>query len=260
VVDGLGFEQWLALYDELLQTDCAWSVDQAAVFAWIPTITSVSRQAIFASMAPQYFPASIYSTDKEPRFWQKFWVEHGLSPSEVGYQKGLGELGSLQSIRELASTPRLKVLGLVVDKVDRIMHGMEMGMNGMHQQVRLWASEGFLGSLFDILLANGFAVFLTSDHGNIEAVGCGRPNEGAMAEIRGERVRIYSDELLRARVASRIPDAVPWPPLGLPNDFLPLVAPDRQAFTVEGSRTVTHGGITLDEIIVPFVRIQGERQ
>ena len=83
------------------------------------------------------------------------------------------------------------------------MHGMEMGTSGMHNQVRQWAREGFLASLFDLLLTNGFAVFLTSDHGNIEAIGCGRPNEGAIAEVRGERVRIYSDDILRGRVASR---------------------------------------------------------
>jgi hypothetical protein len=28
-----------------------------------------------------------------------------------------------------------------VDKVDKIMHGMEMGMAGMHNQVRQWASS-----------------------------------------------------------------------------------------------------------------------
>ena len=100
--------------------------------------------------------------------------------------------------------------------------------------------------------------FLTSDHGNIEAVGAGRPREGAIAEVRGERVRIYSDDVLRARMASRFPAAFSWPPIGLPNDFLPLLAPERQAFTLQGSRTVTHGGTTLDEIIVAFIRIHGD--
>jgi hypothetical protein len=260
VIDGLAFDQWLALRDELPQKKYVWNFDQTAVFAWIPTITCVSRQALFAGKAPQYFPSSIYSTDKEPTLWQAFWSEHGLSSAEVAYQKGLGEPSSLSSVEEMVSSPRLKVLGLVVDKVDRIIHGMEMGTSGMHNQVRQWAREGFLASLFELLLTNGYAVFLTSDHGNIEAIGCGRPNEGALAEVRGERVRIYSDNILRARVASRFVDAVPWPPVGLPDDFLPLLASDRRAFTLEGMRTVAHGGTTLDEIIVPFVRVLGDAQ
>jgi len=258
VIDGLAFDQWLTLRDELSEKKSTWKFDQGAVFAWIPTITSVSRQALFAGKPPQYFPSSIHSTDREGRFWQQFWNEHGISSEEVAYQKGIGESSSLKIVEEMSSSPRVKVLGLVVDKVDRIMHGMELGTPGMHNQVKQWAREGFPGALFDVLLSNGYAVFVTSDHGNVEALGAGRPSEGAIADIRGERVRIYSDDILRARVASRFPDAISWPSIGLPSDFLPLLASDRRAFSTQGTRTVAHGGATLDEIIVPFIQVHGE--
>src|SRR5260370_26778869 len=42
VIDGLAFDQWLALRDELSQKKSTLTFDQSAVFAWIPTITSVS--------------------------------------------------------------------------------------------------------------------------------------------------------------------------------------------------------------------------
>jgi hypothetical protein len=121
---------------------------------------------------------------------------------------------------------------------------MELGTTGMHNQVKLWVKEGFIGGLFEILLANGFAVYVTSDHGNVESVGCGRPKEGVLAELRGERVRIYSDDILRNSVAERFPGTLAWKPLGLPEDFLPLLAKGRTAFVTEGQRTVAHGGIT----------------
>jgi hypothetical protein len=66
---------------------------------------------------------------------------------------------------------------------------MTLGTAGMHNQVRQWAAEGFLTSLLDLLLDHGYTVFLTTDHGNIECVGRGRPAEGAVADLRGERVR-----------------------------------------------------------------------
>ena len=47
-----------------------------------------------------------------------------------------------------------------------------------------------------------------------------------------------------------------WPPVGLPVDYLPLLAPGRFAFVPEGKRTIGHGGISLEEIIVPFVEIR----
>ena len=73
----------------------------------------------------------------------------------------------------------------------------------MHNQVRQWATQGHFAALLDLLFARGFRVYITSDHGNVEAVGCGRPNEGAVADVRGERVRVYSEEGLRRRVADR---------------------------------------------------------
>jgi hypothetical protein len=257
VVDGLAFDQWLVVRQELSQQHSAWRFDESAAFAWVPTITCVSRQAIFAGKAPLYFPSSIYGTGREASLWQQFWVDHGLAGSEVAYLKGLGEPSTLQAVEEALSAPKLKVIGAVVDKVDLIMHGMELGSAGMHNQVRQWAAEGFLSALLDLLLSNGFLVFLTADHGNVESVGCGRPKEGVTADVRGERARIYSDAVLRAGVAARFSTAISWKPLGLPEDFLPLLSADRNAFVTEGQRTVAHGGVTLEEAIVPFIRVVG---
>ena len=257
VADGLAFDQWLVVRHEISLQHPEWRFDENAVFAWVPTITSVSRQSIFAGKAPLYFPSSIYSTGREATLWQQFWVDHGLPSHEVAYLKGLGDPSTLEAVEEALSEPKLKVIGAVVDKVDRIMHGMELGAAGMHNQVRQWASEGFLSALLQLLLKNGFAVFLTADHGNVESVGCGRPKEGVTADVRGERARIYSDHVLRANVAARFPAAISWKPLGLPEDFLPLLSADRSAFVPEGYRTVAHGGVTLEETIVPFIQVVG---
>ncbi len=257
VVDGLAFDQWLVVRHELSRQRPAWRFDESAALAWVPTITCVSRQAIFAGKAPLYFPSSIYGTGREESLWQQFWVDHGLVGSEVAYLKGLGEPWTLQAFEDALAAPKLKVIGAVVDKVDRIMHGMELGAAGMHNQVRQWAAEGFLSALLDLLLSNGFVVFLTADHGNVECFGSGRPKQGMIADVRGERVRIYSDAVLRANVAARFPAAISWKTLGLPEDFLPLLSADRSAFVQEGHRTVAHGGVTLEEAIVPFIRVVG---
>jgi len=52
-----------------------------------------------------------------------------------------------------------KLVGLVVDEVDKIMHGMELGTAGMHNQVRQWALQGFIAQLLDLLLNHSFRVF-----------------------------------------------------------------------------------------------------
>jgi len=255
LVDGLGLDQWIVIRKEIARQRVNYRFRENAVFAWIPTITSVSRQAAFAGKPPIYFPNSIHTTNKEPALWMQFWVNQGLIQQEIAYAKGLGT-GTLENVEEIAARPRTRVMGLVVDKVDKIMHGMELGAAGMHNQVRQWAAGPFLTQLFDLLLENGFRVYLSSDHGNIQASGCGRPAEGAVADLRGERARIYPASLLRGQVKERFPDAIEWPPIGLPEDYLPLLAPPRAAFVRKTESLVGHGGASLEELIVPLVEIE----
>ena len=255
LMDGLSLDQWIVMRKELAKQRAHYRFRENAVFAWMPTITSVSRQAAFAGKPPIFFPDSIHTTDKEPVLWSQFWIDQGLTQQEVVYIKGLGD-GTLDGVEEMVGRPKTRVVGLVVDKVDKIMHGMELGSAGMHNQVRQWASQPFMANLCDLLLENGFRVYLTSDHGNIEATGCGRPTEEAVADLRGERVRIYPDPLLRARVKKRFPETIEWSPIGLPEDYLPLLAPSRSAFVRENDHLVGHGGASLEELIVPLVQIE----
>ncbi len=256
IVDGLSLDQWIVLRDEMLKREPPFEFRERSAFGWIPTLTSISRQAIFAGEPPLYFPNSIGTTGKEPLHWARFWAEHGFGAAEVAYVKGLGNIEDGGVVDRVTSDARVRVLGLVVDTVDRILHGMELGTGGMHNQVRQWATEGFVRSLIDMLLDRHFRVFLSSDHGNIETAGCGRAAEGCMAEIKGQRVRVYPEVALRSQVKARFPDAVEWPLIGLPDDYLPLLAPCRSAFMPVGERSVSHGGMSLEEVIVPFVEVR----
>ena len=255
LVDGLSQDQWTVVRKELVKQRANYRFRESSVFAWVPTITSVSRQAAFAGKPPIYFPTSIHTTSKEPILWTQFWADHGLTQHAVAYVKGLGS-GTLDKLEQILAHPRVRVIGLVVDKVDKIMHGMELGAPGMHNQIRQWASQPFMVEMIDILLDHGFRIYLSSDHGNIEAVGFGRPAEGAVADLRGERVRIYPDATLRTKVKDRFPMALEWTPLGLPESYLPILAPSRYAFVQENGRLVGHGGASLEEVIVPLVQIE----
>lgn len=256
VLDGMAMEQWLVVREVLAEQRPGFVFQEDAVFAWVPTITAISRQAIFAGSPPLYFPTTLHTTQQEPILWKRFWDSHGVASSEVGYVKGMGD-GSLKEVEKLVANSRMRVVGIVVDMIDRIMHGMELGSAGMQSAVRQWVRLGFMAGLLDVLVAHGFQVMLTSDHGNVEALGMGRPSEGATADVRGERCRIYPDTALRAAVLEQYPETQPWPSPGLPDGCHPLLATGRSAFTTKGCRIVGHGGVALEEVIVPFVRLEG---
>ena len=259
VVDGLALDQWVTIRQLLQKQDANLVMRESATFAWIPTLTSVSRQSIFSGKPPLYFPSSINSTNSEEKLWKQFWEGHGLSRLDVAYQRGLGD-GDAAGVLDSAIHPgKTKVVGLVVDKVDKIMHGMQLGSAGMHNQIKQWCHAGFLSAMVGQLLDYGYEVWLTADHGNIQCDGKGRPSEGVIAETRGERVRVYPTPELRAQVAGAFPFAHEWQPVGLPADYFPLVAGGRDAFVNPGDAIVGHGGVAIEEVIVPLVKFERRR-
>jgi len=256
VVDGLALDQWVTIRQLLQKQDANLVMRESATFAWIPTLTSVSRQSIFSGKPPLYFPSSINSTNSEEKLWKQFWEGHGLSRLDVAYQRGLGD-GDAAGVLDSAIHPgKTKVVGLVVDKVDKIMHGMQLGSAGMHNQIKQWCQGGFLAALVGQLLEYGYEVWLTADHGNIQCEGKGRQSEGVIAETRGERVRVYPTPELRAQVAGAFLFAHEWQPVGLPADYFPLVAGGRDAFVNPGDAIVGHGGVAIEEVIVPLVKFE----
>lgn len=256
VIDGLSLDQWLVIRNSIRERDSAFTFRENSVFAWIPTLTPISRQAIFAGKHPGVFLSDISGTSKEPNLWTQFWANEGIDPQQVLYFKDPGKDVMTQKIREQI-TPKTKIVGIVINIVDDIMHGMEMGRTGMHNQVKLWAETGFLQDLLHFLADEGFRIFLTSDHGNIEAAGCGRPSEGSLADIRGERVRLYKDAVLCQKRSREFSDSLEWKLITLGGDYFAVIAPARHAFISKDIRTVGHGGICLEEVMVPFVEIIG---
>jgi len=256
VVDGLSLDQWVTIRQLLQKQGSNLVMRESATFAWIPTLTSVSRQSIFSGKAPMYFPSSINSTNSEEKLWKQFWEDNGISRLDIVYQRGLGD-GDASSVLDAAINPgKTKVIGLIVDKIDKIMHGMQLGATGMHNQVKQWCEKGFLYKLVGNLLDYGYEVWLTSDHGNIECIGAGRPSEGVIVDTHGERVRIYPTPELRSRASEAYSFAHDWQPVGLPGEYFPLIAGGQNAFATPGKSIVGHGGAAIEEVIVPLVKFE----
>lgn len=256
VLDGLALNQWVTMRNALALKQQNIKIQEKALFAWVPSVTSVSRQAIFSGTTPFYFSTSIHTTNQEEKHWLQFWEGEGFSQSEVVYQRSLGLSAKAQSDLDRLLSPKSRVAGLVVDSVDKIMHGMQLGTAGMHNQVAQWVQTSYLSELVDGLLEQGFNVWMTADHGNIESTGQGRPKEGVLAESRGERMRVYNDPSLQAQVLKDFTFAKKWEPIGLPENYYPVVISGDEAFVNKGENLVGHGGISLEEVIVPWIHFE----
>lgn len=254
VFDGLAVDQWLQLREYLNDSCPSLVVEDYACFAWLPTLTSVSRQAIFSGMKPREFQETIETTSKEKALWERFWQDNGLRNHEVFYQKGVKRSEQLNELAEVLSKPSTKVAGIIVDMIDEFVHGAMLGKRGIVSQIKSWCETGFVSRLFQLLVDNGYQIYLTSDHGNIDANGVGRINQGEISELKGQRVRVYRSEALLDSVPEKH-KVLQLPNLGLPSNFMPLYAEGTGAFVSEGDQIVAHGGSSVEEMIVPFVKI-----
>lgn len=253
VLDGMSFTQWHLIKDYLHSTD--WQFEEDAVFSWVPSITSVSRQALFSGYEPRFFANTIASTYKEKSLWTIFWEEQGFSKKNIAFEKSLGLEAYNQQKLAYQFSPAIRIYGAVIDVIDQFMHGAAQGLQSVQSELDTWLRSQYLTHFIEDLMNSDFEVYLTADHGNVECTGRGRIGQGVTVESKGERARIYSSLNIRNYTANEQEDTMIWDDTSLPNDYHILLADKNDAFVPKNQKIVTHGGIHIEETIVPFIKV-----
>jgi len=255
VLDGLSLADWLLVGGAWRSRHPQWQLAEQLLLAQVPTVTAISRQALVSGRRPADFADTLYHNRAEPRRWAEFWTGHGVSKAVCAYARlALDREEPPSEVRD----GRIQALCLVDHSVDELLHGESLGAAGIQAALRVWL-EGYsprLEAAIDGLLRGGYAVFLASDHGHVEARGMGQPSEGLAVESRCMRARLYSDPYVAQRVHQAFPETLLWAKDGLlPEDVQALMPIGRQAFAMYNDTVVTHGGPTLEEVVVPLVVI-----
>lgn len=241
VIDGLGPAHWAILRNSSTST----VLEGHHVMAMLPTLTEVSRQAIAAGALPLEFVDHLDSTRREARHWSDFW-----SPEKADWLRI-----DAADIKELDAIPlgADDALGVVLSAVDEIMHAAAvLGDAGAAAELRAWAERGVLDELVRRGHDAGYETWITADHGSLPCRKVREPREGDFVERNGTRVRRYSNQTLRNDSAT---DGVTWDDLpGCPPELAErlLFAPGRDGW---GHAKLSHGGLSLDEVLVPYVRV-----
>ena len=262
ILDGMSLADWLLVRPAWQSRHADWLMKEALVMAQIPTITAISRQALISGLRPADFYAANGATLSEAKSWSAFWGREGLPENACA----LFPLNLERSDPSAEVTDsRLQAVCLIERQLDEIMHGSVLGAADHRDSVNLWVSasdsqprtSARLERLLNLLLDEGYTIFLASDHGHCEAYGVGAPSEGLAARTRGRRARLYTDRLAAVHTQQSFNDTILWENDGiLPAGLTAVLPVKRQAFTELDEIVITHGGPTLDEVIVPLIELR----
>ncbi len=240
VIDGMAFWQY-----ELLSSKLSPSKSEEVIFSWIPSITQLSRQAIFRGGNP----VTTYKQGpvNEEKLWKAFWKEKGISEFQISYQHEKLDFSNLDSITKLA---------VVFKDLDDKMHSSS-DYQDLLVLTKNWIERSKIEEVIQELEMNGFKIFLTSDHGNIQSKGWrglkGREKLGTnKSGSRSERHLEYSEEWLAKEFQANNPelkDSVVFDEQG-------IYFKDELSFSTR-EVLVTHGGAHFLEVLIPFIEIRG---
>jgi len=241
VIDGMSFVDWQLIKEYF--ADSSWELNTTAAFSFLPSVTSIARQSLFSGVIPAQNKNPFSLADEEKQ-WRSYWEEHGLREDEVFFGK-----------TETPDIPyQTKAAGIVVNFIDELMHRQLQGTHGMAVDIATWLKSGSLRRLIDNLLEMGFDVFITADHGHSEAIGKGRFSKpGLLTEDASRRSVIYKDfagaeELFKFNVNECTGTY-------MPKNYRYFLFANCECIGDYGNKYITHGGDSIEELLVPFVRI-----
>lgn len=241
VVDGLAYWQY-----ELLNKILPPNRKENVISSWLPSITQLSRQAIFRGGAPEkdYRQGPV----SENKLWKEYWEIKNVSSHKIRYCHNTVDFDNLRDITKFA---------IVLTDLDERMHNSTDYKDLLHFTQR-WIEESGIVEKVEKLQEAGFTIFLTTDHGNIQAKGWrglkGREKLGTnKSGSRSQRHLEYSDRWLKDEFIDNNPDLKD----SITEQEGAIYFNSDLSFSTN-DKLVTHGGAHILEVLIPFIEIKNE--
>lgn len=214
--------------------------------AMIPTVTSISRQCLLSNKFPRELENQ-WNQGKEKKEFVECAHSMGFADAQIGYERGYdAEFGMAVSCA-----------AIIVNDIDDIMHGQLHGRAGMYNDITLLMKQGKLAGTVKRMLKAGFDVYISSDHGYTPCIGMGRlMKSGVELETKSHRMAVLKDFADKEAILEKYPKLIEYPKYYLDKQFDYLLCGIGVSFDSKGEDAMNHGGITIDEVIVPFIRIK----
>lgn len=236
VVDGMAFWQYEVLRSELEDLHI-FPTKEDWTYSWLPSITCLSRQAIFAGQHPTLDYTQ--SPNNERLAWQSHWL---TGFPQYFYDNGEDKLHINHDCKRLA---------LVTVALDEKMHSSSSYLD-LLALTKIWAKS--FAKRIKELKDSGFDIILTTDHGNVLAKGWRTFTPTEKAHLYGKASRGHRHAIFMNVDASNqfIKD------LGYSVRYIHkkmwFALSDNNSFNSPGRVEITHGGSHFLECMIPFIK------
>lgn len=242
VMDGMSEFDWKILsrsFDGI-------KYDISHAMAMIPTVTSISRQCLLSNKFPKELE-NPWSQSKEKKEFTECAKRMGYSNAQIGYDRGY----------EADFATAVSCAAIIINDVDNMVHGQRQGRAGMYNDISLLMQQGKLTDTVRRMLRRGFDVYISADHGNVPCTGMGKlMKSGVETETKSHRMVVLKDFADESAIREKYPGIINYPGYYLDKDFIYLICGGGGSFDARGEEVMNHGGITIDEVIVPFIKIK----
>lgn len=241
VMDGMSEFDWRILSKSFSGVH----YQQTAAFAMIPTVTSVSRQCLLSNKYPREL-VNPWSQSKEKQEFIDCAKNMGFADTQISYQRGYdADFGSL-----------IRCGAVIINDIDDLVHGQKQGRIGMFNDVGVMAKQQKLVDMTRRFLSAGFDVYITADHGNTTRRGMGKlMSSGVETETKSRCMLVLKGFADKDSTREKY-GLLEFPKTYLPKEYDYLICDVGDSFDAKGEDVMSHGGISIDECVVPFIKIK----
>ena len=279
VIDNFRYDQWRMLAQEIGDL---FDISEDLYMSILPTATQYARNAIFSGLMPTQI-ASMF-----PELWVDEDEEEGKNLNEApliqtqieryrrhdtfSYHKINDSNGAEKFMQQLSQLKQNDLNVLVVNFIDMLSHARteskmvrELASNesAYRSITQSWLRHSFMADLFKVLANSDYKIVITTDHGSIRAskpvkiIGDRNTNTNLRYKL-GKNLNYDSKDVF----AIKEPARAQLPTLNLSTSYVFATGdsffayPNNYNYYVSYYKdTFQHGGISMEEMIIPIVTL-----
>lgn len=236
--DAMGVAEWYVLQQYLSEKGLRFK--EKMLFALIPTMTRISRSAIFYGNTEQAYHLKTINEDK------------AFAENLSNYTVRSFREGDLTSKEQLLGIEAVKLIYNVFDDLAHktILPPSETTKHLYFNNVFNYLAKSRIKDELQLLADEGFKLWFCSDHGSVVAGGNGQKIDKYLIEASSKRATIIGKSEL-AKFYDVNQYEIPFV-----QEKIVLLAKGRTCFSTKNKTEITHGGISLDELVVPFIEVE----